>query len=113
MTVKAGQKCTAVRRVIVPEKLIEDVQIALGKRLSSTTIGDPSVEGVRMGSLAGKSQKKEVLENINKLSKSQDIVFGNEESFEVVGANKDKGAFVSPFLFLNSNPFKSLDCHDI
>ena len=113
MTVKAGQKCTAVRRVIVPEKLVEDVQIALGKRLSSTTIGDPSVEGVRMGSLAGKSQKKEVLENINKLSKSQDIVFGNEESFEVVGANKDKGAFVSPFLFLNSNPFKSLDCHDI
>ena len=113
MTVKAGQKCTAVRRVIVPEKLIEDVQIALGQRLSKTTIGDPSVEGVRMGSLAGKSQKTEVLENINKLSKSQDIVFGNEESFEVVGANKDKGAFVSPFLFLNSNPFKSLDCHDI
>ena len=113
MTVKAGQKCTAVRRVIVPEKLIEDVQIALGQRLSKTTIGDPSVEGVRMGSLAGKSQKKEVLENINKLAKSQEIVFGNEESFEVVGANKDKGAFVSPFLFLNSNPFKSLDCHDI
>ena len=113
MTVKAGQKCTAVRRVIVPEKLIEDVQIALGQRLSKTTIGDPRVEGVRMGSLAGKSQKKEVLENINKLAKSQEIVFGNEESFEVVGANKDKGAFVSPFLFLNSNPFKSLDCHDI
>ncbi len=113
MTVKAGQKCTAVRRVIVPEKLIEDVKIALGQRLSKTTIGDPSVEGVRMGSLAGKSQKTEVLENINKLSKSQDIVFGNEKSFEVVGANKDKGAFVSPFLFLNSNPFKSLDCHDI
>ena len=113
MTVKAGQKCTAVRRVIVPEKLIEDVQIALGQRLSKTTIGDPSVEGVRMGSLAGKSQKTEVLENINKLAKSQEIVFGNEESFEVVGANKNKGAFVSPFLFLNSYPFKNLDCHDI
>ena len=113
MTVKAGQKCTAVRRVIVPEKLIEDVQIALGQRLSKTTIGDPSIEGVRMGSLAGKSQKTEVLENINKLAKSQEIVFGNEESFEVVGANKNKGAFVSPFLFLNSYPFKNLDCHDI
>ena len=113
MTVKAGQKCTAVRRVIVPEKLIEDVQIALGQRLSKTTIGDPSVEGVRMGSLAGKSQKTEVLENINKLAKSKEIVFGNEESFEVVGANKNKGAFVSPFLFLNSYPFKNLDCHDI
>ena len=113
MTVKAGQKCTAVRRVIVPEKLIEDVQIALGQRLSKTTIGDPRVEGVRMGSLAGKSQKTEVLENINKLAKSQEIVFGNEESFEVVGANKNEGAFVSPFLFLNSYPFKNLDCHDI
>ena len=113
MTVKAGQKCTAVRRVIVPEKLIEDVQIALGQRLSKTTIGDPSIEGVRMGSLAGKSQKTEVLENINKLAKSQEIVFGNEESFEVVGANKNKGAFVSPFLFLNSYPFKNLDCHNI
>ena len=113
MTVKAGQKCTAVRRIIVPEKLIEDVQIALGQRLSKTTIGDPTVEGVRMGSLAGKSQKTEVLENINKLAKSQEIVFGNEESFEVVGANKDKGAFVSPFLFLNSYPFKNLDCHNI
>ena len=113
MTVKAGQKCTAVRRVIVPEKLIEDVQIALGQRLSKTTIGDPSVEGVRMGSLAGKSQKTEVIENINKLAKSQEIVFGNEESFEVVGANKNEGAFVSQFLFLNSYPFKNLDCHDI
>ena len=113
MTVKAGQKCTAVRRVIVPEKLIEDVQIALGQRLSKTTIGDPSIEGVRMGSLAGKSQKTEVLENIKKLAKSQEIVFGNEESFKVVGANKNKGAFVSPFLFLNSYPFKNLDCHDI
>ena len=88
MTVKAGQKCTAVRRIIVPEKLIEDVQIALGQRLSKTTIGDPTVEGVRMGSLAGKIQKTEVLENINILAKSQEIVFGNEESFEVVGANK-------------------------
>ena len=113
MTVKAGQKCTAVRRVIVPEKLIEDVQIALGQRLSKTTIGDPSVEGVRMGSLAGISQRTEVLENINKLAKSQEIVFGNEGSFEVIGANKDNGAFVSPFLLLNNYPFKNLDCHDI
>ena len=58
MTVKTGQKCTAVRRIIVPEKLVEDVQIALGKRLSKTIIGDPAVEGVRMGSLAGNAQKK-------------------------------------------------------
>ena len=67
MTVKAGQKCTAVRRIIVPEKLVEDVKISLGKRLSKTTIGDPSVEGVRMGSLAGNEQKIEVTEKYKHL----------------------------------------------
>jgi len=113
MTVKAGQKCTAVRRIIVPEKLVEDVQIALGQKLAKTTIGDPSVEGVRMGSLAGKEQKEEVAEKVQQLSKSQEIVFGSLEDFEVVGANKNKGAFMSPILFLNDEPFNKTDCHEI
>ena len=113
MTVKAGQKCTAVRRIIVPEKLVEDVQIALGKRLSKTVIGDPTFEGVRMGSLAGKEQKKEVTEKVHQLAKSQDIVFGDLDNFEVLGADKDKGAFISPILFLNNYPFKNTDCHNI
>lgn len=113
MTVKAGQKCTAVRRIIVPEKLVEDVQIALGKRLASTTIGDPSVEGVRMGSLAGQEQLKEVKEKVKQLSQSQEIVFGDLENFEVTGADKNKGAFMSPILFLNDDPFNKTDCHNI
>ncbi len=113
MTVKAGQKCTAVRRIIVPEKLVEDVQIALGKRLASTTIGDPSVEGVRMGSLAGQEQLKEVKEKVTLLSKSQQLVFGDFENFEVTGADKNKGAFISPFLFVNTDPFKNTDCHNV
>jgi len=113
MTVKAGQKCTAVRRIIVPEKLVEDVQIALGKRLSKTTIGDPSVEGVRMGSLAGNEQKIEVTEKVQELAKSQEIVFGSLEEFEVTGADKNKGAFISPILFLNDDPFNKTDCHNI
>ena len=113
MTVKAGQKCTAVRRIIVPEKLVEDVQIALGKRLSKTTIGDPTVEGVRMGSLAGNEQKIEVTEKVKQLSKSQEIVFGSLEEFEVTGADKNKGAFISPILFLNDDPFNKTDCHNI
>ena len=113
MTVKAGQKCTAIRRIIVPEKLVEDVQIALGKRLSQTTIGDPTAEGVRMGSLAGNEQKLEVTEKIHQLSKSQKIVFGDLEDFEVIGADKDKGAFMSPILFLNDDPFNKIDCHNI
>ena len=113
MTVKAGQKCTAVRRIIVPEILVEDVQIALGKRLSKTTIGDPSVEGVRMGSLAGNEQKIEVTEKVQQLAKSQEIVFGSLEEFEVTGADKNKGAFISPILFLNDDPFNKTDCHNI
>jgi oxepin-CoA hydrolase/3-oxo-5,6-dehydrosuberyl-CoA semialdehyde dehydrogenase len=113
MTVKAGQKCTAVRRIIVPEKLVEDVQIALGKRLSQTTIGDPSVEGVRMGSLAGLEQVKEVREKVEQLSKTQKMVFGNLDNYEVIGADKNKGAFMSPILFVNDNPFVNTDCHNI
>ena len=113
MTVKAGQKCTAVRRIMVPEKLVEDVQIALGKRLAKTTIGDPEVEGVRMGSLAGNDQKIEVTGKIKQLEKSQEIVYGSLEEFEVMGADKNKGAFISPILFLNNDPFNKTDCHNI
>ncbi len=113
MTTKAGQKCTAVRRILVPEKLVEDVQIALGKRLSSTIIGDPNVEGVRMGALAGKEQVKEVKERIQQLKKSQDIVFGDIDNVELKGADQNKGAFISPILFLNKNPFKNQDAHNI
>ena len=113
MTVKAGQKCTAIRRVIVPANKVEDVQIALGKRLAKTTIGDPSVEGVRMGSLAGLEQREEVKEKVLELSKTQEIIFGDLNNFEVVGADKDKGAFLSPILFLNEDPFNKIDCHSI
>ena len=113
MTVKAGQKCTAVRRIIVPEKLVEDVQIALGKRLAQTIIGNPEVEGVRMGSLAGLEQVKEVREKVEQLSKTQKMVFGNLDNYEVVGADKNKGAFMSPILFVNDNPFVNTDCHNI
>lgn len=113
MTTKAGQKCTAVRRLLVPANLVEDVQIALGQRLSAVIIGDPNVEGVRMGALANKDQVKEVSEKVQELSKTQEIVFGNLDNFEVKGADKNKGAFISPILFLNSDPFKYTDCHNI
>lgn len=113
ITTKAGQKCTAVRRIIVPAGSVEDVQIALGKRLASTLIGDPSVEGVRMGALAGMSQKKEVLEKIAELSLSQEIVIGDLDKYELHGADKEKGAFLPPIVFLNNNPFTNTACHDI
>ncbi len=113
MTVKSGQKCTAVRRIIVPEKLVEDVQIALGKRLSKITIGDPSFDGVRMGSLAGNEQKIEVTEKVKQLAQTQEIIYGSLEEFEVTGADKNKGAFISPILFLNDDPFNKTDCHNV
>lgn len=113
ITTKAGQKCTAIRRIIVPEKLISDVREALHKRLSAIVIGDPNLEQVRMGALAGKEQQKEVKEKVLQLANSQEIVFGDIENVEVLGADKNKGAFLSPILFLNTSPFTHTDCHHI
>jgi oxepin-CoA hydrolase / 3-oxo-5,6-dehydrosuberyl-CoA semialdehyde dehydrogenase len=113
ITVKAGQKCTAVRRIVVPENLVEEVQQAVSKRLASTTIGDPSVEGVRMGALATKLQVERVRENVEKLAQTQQMVFGSLDNFEVIGADKNKGAFFSPILFVNDAPFSKMDVHNI
>jgi oxepin-CoA hydrolase/3-oxo-5,6-dehydrosuberyl-CoA semialdehyde dehydrogenase len=113
ITIKAGQKCTAVRRIIVPEDLIEEVQKAISARLASTKIGDPSVEGVRMGALATRLQVERVHASVKQLALSQDIVFGSLDEFEVTGADKNTGAFMSPILFLNSDPFNKTDVHDI
>jgi oxepin-CoA hydrolase/3-oxo-5,6-dehydrosuberyl-CoA semialdehyde dehydrogenase len=113
ITVKAGQKCTAVRRILVPDSLIEEVQFALSKRLASTAVGNPSVEGVRMGALATKLQVERVRENATLLAKSQEIVFGSLDEVQVLGADASQGAFFSPILFRNNNPFINTDVHDI
>ena len=113
ITVKAGQKCTAVRRIFVPEELIDDVQKAIAARLSSVIIGNPATEGVRMGSLASQGQVQAVRESVEALTKSQQIVYGDLDKFEVTGADKNKGAFFSPILFRNDNPFVNTDVHNI
>lgn len=113
ITIKAGQKCTAVRRLIVPENLIEAVQNGISKRLATTTIGAPENKDVRMGSLAGEAQRKEVREKVNELARSQKIVYGNLDEFNVIGADAKKGAFMPPILFLNDKPFEKTDCHNI
>ncbi len=113
ITIKAGQKCTAVRRILVHENIVEEVQAALNKRLSTITIGNPKDEKVRMGSLASKEQVKDVLEKINILKKSQKIVIGDLEKYEVISADKSKGAFLPPIIFLNDKPFESTDCHNV
>lgn len=113
ITVKAGQKCTAVRRIIVPENLMEEVQQAIAARLASVKIGDPATEGVRMGALATHAQVDAVKESVNQLSKSQEIIYGDLENFSVIGADKNKGAFFSPILFRNDNPYQNTDVHNI
>jgi oxepin-CoA hydrolase/3-oxo-5,6-dehydrosuberyl-CoA semialdehyde dehydrogenase len=113
ITIKAGQKCTAVRRIIVPENLIDEVEKAIAARLASTKIGDPSVEGVRMGPLATRTQVDRVRESVERLAQSQEIVYGNMDDFEVLGADRNVGAFFSPILFRNNDPFNKTDCHDI
>ena len=89
---KAGQKCTAVRRIIVPQAYVEDVKVALSARLDKNTIGDPADPTVRMGSLASKIQVERVKENIDLLKAEQNIVYGDPDNFDVIGADKDKGA---------------------
>lgn len=113
MTAKAGQKCTAIRRIFVPQNKLEDVSIALGKALSQTTIGNPLNEKVRMGALAGAGQKKEVLSQVNKLLASSQLIYGSLDSVEVIDADAAKGAFISPLLLLNEQPFSSPEVHEI
>jgi len=113
MTTKAGQKCTAIRRIMVPENYLEDVQIALGKSLALTTIGDPANEKVRMGAIVNKSQVDVVRNRVLEMSKKTPIVFGDLEKFEVIGADANKGFFLPPILMLNENPLINTDSHDI
>ncbi|MAP01249.1 MAG: phenylacetic acid degradation bifunctional protein PaaZ [Flavobacteriales bacterium] len=113
ITVKTGQKCTAVRRILVPENLVEDVQKALIGRLRKTTIGDPAIEGVRMGALASKEQVVRVKENVELLMGNQEVVYGNMEDYELMGASKEKGAFFPPILFRNDDPFNKTLVHEV
>lgn len=112
MTAKCGQKCTAIRRIIVPEKLVEDVQIALGKSLSKITVGDPRLKEVRMGALVSRKQLKEVRERVQDIAETADIVFGDLNTIETIGADAAKGAFMSPILLRENDPLGNLSVHE-
>ena len=112
MTTKAGQKCTAIRRTIVPAGMEQDVVNALRSRLSKTTIGDPAIEGVRMGPLASKGQVRDVRANADRIQSATELVYGAED-YQVVGADRDKGAFFGPMLMVCAQPFSHAEPHDI
>jgi len=98
MTVKAGQKCTAIRRAIVPNSLLDAVGEASSARLAKAVIGDPAHPSVRMGALAGLEQREEVRRSLKALLDVCTVVFGDPDHVEVVGADADRGAFMSPIL---------------
>jgi oxepin-CoA hydrolase/3-oxo-5,6-dehydrosuberyl-CoA semialdehyde dehydrogenase len=112
MTVKAGQKCTAIRRIIVPEKLVEDVQVALRKALDKITVGDPRLKEVRMGPLVSHQQVQAVRNSVNDLAKEAQMVYGNIDEIDTIGADAKNGAFISPILFRADNPLQNKVVHE-
>lgn len=113
MTVKAGQKCTAIRRAIVPRKHLDAVAEKIKARLAKVVVGDPSVEGVKMGALASKSQQTDVAERVALLRQSAELVCGGEINFSLVGEGVANGAFFQPTLLLCQKPMSTDSVHDI
>ncbi|WP_193140914.1 phenylacetic acid degradation bifunctional protein PaaZ [Meridianimarinicoccus sp. MJW13] len=112
MTTKAGQKCTAIRRILAPQAQVDAVIEALSARLAKTVIGDPQAEGTRMGALVSNSQKRDVLEKAGLIGTEAERVFGDPDKFDVQGADAAKGAFLPPMLFHCADPDAAVRIHD-
>ncbi|WP_107329816.1 phenylacetic acid degradation bifunctional protein PaaZ [Metapseudomonas otitidis] len=113
MTVKAGQKCTAIRRAIVPAKHIDAVAERLRERLAKVVVGDPSVEGVKMGALASHAQQADVAERVNALLAGSELLFGARDGFAPRGEGVAEGAFFAPTLLRARDPHAEGGAHDI
>lgn len=113
MTVKAGQKCTAIRRAIVPNDHLSAAIDALRARLAKTSIGNPELESVRMGPVVGLDQRRDILSQVAKLRMEADIVVGDLENFTVEGADREKGAFLPPMLLHCSDPTRAKNVHSV
>ena len=113
MTGKAGQKCTAIRRVIVPEHLADAVGERLRARLAKIVVGNPKVEGVRMGALASLDQQRDVSERVEMLARGNEVLFSARDGFNPVGEGVAAGAFFAPTLLLCRNAMVNDAVHDI
>ena len=113
MTVKAGQKCTAIRRALVPAAMLDAAQKAIADGLAKTTIGDPAREEVRMGALVSLSQREDVRAKVGALKSEAKVVFGDAADFEVVGASAVTGAFASPMLLRCDDPWNAKAVHEV
>lgn len=113
MTVKAGQKCTAIRRVIVPRSYIEALIAALNDRLGKMAIGNPADETVRMGPLASLDQREEVRARIRDLATEAEIVGGDPDNPRVTSGDASAGAFLNPVLLYCDKPGSARAIHDV
>jgi oxepin-CoA hydrolase/3-oxo-5,6-dehydrosuberyl-CoA semialdehyde dehydrogenase len=112
MTVKAGQKCTAIRRALVPATLADEVTDAARERLAQVVVGSPAADGVQMGALASLEQREEVRRSVKALLSGARLAFGDPEHVDVVGASADRGAFLSPLL-LRSDDAERPEPHEV
>lgn len=113
MTAKAGQKCTAIRKALVPAALTGEVLAALQTALRGIVVGDPRAEGVRMGPLVSQEQRTDVLARVADLRREADLVAGDVDGFEVRGADRVRGAFVPPLLLLSRDPRRARAVHEV
>ena len=112
MTTKAGQKCTAIRRALVPRDLVDDVVAATAARLATVVVGDPEADGVTMGALASIAQRDEVRRALKSLTDAATLVCGDPDDFTVRGADADRGAFLPPLL-LRADDNSASAPHDV
>ena len=113
MTGKAGQKCTAIRRIIVPRQQADNVAEKLRERLAKVTVGDPSIDGVRMGALASKDQQRDVAAQVERLLAGNELLYGRPEELKLVGDGVHDGAFFSPTLVMCRNAMDNDAVHDV
>ena len=113
MTVKAGQKCTAIRRAIVPRSQVDAVATRLRARLAKVVVGDPAIETVRMGALASLAQRHDVAERVAQLAAGNEVVFGERDGFAPIGEGVAGGAFFAPTLLLCRDPLARSAVHDV
>ncbi|HEX7690271.1 MAG TPA: phenylacetic acid degradation bifunctional protein PaaZ [Burkholderiaceae bacterium] len=113
MTVKAGQKCTAIRRAIVPRRHLQAVAERLKARLAKVVVGDPSLEGVTMGALASRDQQRDVAERVAQLARGNTVLLGADGGFAPRGEGTAAGAFFAPTLLLCERPDMASAAHDV
>lgn len=112
MTTKAGQKCTAIRRIIVPACQMDAVSSAISEKLAKVVVGDPRKEGVRMGPLMNKAQQKAAQQGLAALCHEADVVFGGGGNFTPLVDNPEQGCFFQPTLLRCDDPLQAKRVHD-